>query len=194
MQVFPKLIATALIDENGFSSLNYRSARRFQRNESGRASRKVESTLADAAAMFRYGEMPSAKRLREIIRVMRINKLDNPALAILAGHICYRLGDLEQIVDMERYPIGRGNYTPYDFLLLTGRGNPTKQRKVVGAFPLMSPGWGLLTAAEFKVDPRLQPVVGKMAPSLWTMATPKAGRLLAKVISAPRRQKRLRKR
>jgi hypothetical protein len=181
---FPKLVATALIDENGFSSLNYRIARRFRPQESAQASRVIEETLADAAAMFRYGVMPSLERLREIIKVMRINKLDNPALAIIAGYICYRLGELKQIVDMERYAIGRGHHTPYDFLLLTGRGKPAKGREMVGAFPLMSPGWSLLAAAEFKVNPLLQRVVGGIAPSLWTMATPQAGKLLAKVISA----------
>jgi Caspase domain len=181
--VFPKLVATALIDNNGFSSLNYRIAKRFRPQELEPASREVEATLADAAAMFQYGVMPSVERLREIILVMRYNKLDNPALAIIAGHICYRLGDLGQIADMERYEIGRGRYTPYDFLLLTGRDKPAKGRKVVGAFPLMSQGWGLLAAAEFKVDPRLQRVFAGLAPSLWTMVTPQAGEVLAEVIS-----------
>ena len=37
---------------------------------------------------------------------------------------------------------------------------------------------GLLAVAEFKVDPRLQEVVRGLAPSLCTMATPKAGKVL----------------
>jgi hypothetical protein len=178
---FPGLVATALIDENGFSSLNYRIATGVQPSDP--ASREIEAMLADAAAMFRYGLMPSLERLREIILVMRKKKLDNPALAIIAGHICYRLGDIRQIADMERYSIGRGPYSPYDFRLLTGRNEVAKRRKVVGIFPLMSPSWSLLPVAEFKVDPRLKKVVGGLAPSLWTMATPKAGEVLAEVIS-----------
>jgi hypothetical protein len=93
---FPGLTATAVVDDNGFSSLNYRSARRFREPSLEAVSRETDGMLAES-------------------------KLDNPALAIVAAHICYRLGELEQIYDMENYPIGRGAYTPCDFLLLTGR-------------------------------------------------------------------------
>lgn len=134
--------------------------------------------------MFRHGVMPGLGRMREMIGLMRNHKLDNPALAIIAAHICYRLGDVEQIEDMERFEIGRGHYTPYDFLLLTGKKKPAAGRKVVGKFPLMSPSWGLLPAAEFEFDERLLKVVPALAPSLWTMATPRAGEILAQLLDA----------
>jgi hypothetical protein len=114
---------------------------------------------------------------------MRDSKFENPALAIVAAHICYRLGELEQIYDMEKYPIGLGPYTPYDFVLLTGRKEPAHSRKTVGKFPLLSPGWGLLPGAEFKVDKRLAKVVSGLIPSLWTFADPVAGRVLADIVS-----------
>jgi uncharacterized caspase-like protein len=183
MPAFPGLIATALIDDNGFSSLNYRPTRRFREYGSEPASLEIESALAQAAAMFRYGLMPPLGRVRQMIDVMRNAKLDNPALAIIAAHICYRLGDFKQIADMEKYQIGRGYYTPYDLLLLSGRKKPALGRKLVGAFPFMSPGWGILPAAEFKFDRRLLDVVGGLLPSLWTMANPTAGEKLAKLVS-----------
>jgi hypothetical protein len=180
--VFPRLIGTCLIDDNGFSSLNYRKAFRFRKPSSEPASRDLEGALAEAAAMFRYGLMPSRERVHKMISLMRNRKLDNPALAVIAAHICYRLGDLEQISGMENFEIGQGPYTPYDFLLLLGREKQKRYRKIVGEFPLMSQGWGLLPAAEFNFDRRLLTVIGGLVPSLWTMANPNAGAILADVV------------
>jgi hypothetical protein len=180
---FPSLVGIALIDENGFSSLNYRPARRFRQPESETNSPKIEAMLAESSAMFRHGVMPSLDRMRDMIELMRNYKLDNPALAVLAAHICYRLGDIDQILDMEQYKIGGGKYTPYDFLLLTGKRKPAAKRSIVGHFPVMSPSWGLLPVAEFNYDKRLLDVAAKLVPSLWTMATPAAGDFLAQLVS-----------
>jgi hypothetical protein len=172
-----------MVDDNGFSSLNYRTARRFRQKYMKATSREVERMLAEVSAMFRFGLMPTRKRLHTIIDCMRASKFENPALAIVAAHISYRLGELEQIYDMENYSIGGGAYTPYDFLLLTGRKEPAHHRRRVGQFPLLSPGWGLLPGAEFEVDTRLSNVVPGLAPSLWTFADPVAGRILADIVS-----------
>jgi hypothetical protein len=51
---FPGLIATAIIDDHGFSSLNYRTARRFRQNWMEAASRESEHMLAEVSAMFRF--------------------------------------------------------------------------------------------------------------------------------------------
>jgi Caspase domain len=182
--VFPGLIATALVDENGFSSLNYRVTRSLRTMELALVSRELESMLAEASAMFRFGLLPARDRLRQIVDRLRDGKFENPALAIVAAHICYRLGELEQIFDMEKFEIGRGPYTPYDFLLLTGRKKPARVRRTVGYFPLLSPAWGLLPVAEVEVDQRLQSVMRGLAPSLWTFANPDAGAVLAEIVEA----------
>jgi hypothetical protein len=181
--VFPGVIATAIIDDNGFSSLNYRTARRFRQHSMEAASREIEHMLAEVSAMFRFGLTPTTERLHTMIDRMRDSKFENPALAIVAAHVCYRLGEPEQIYDMENYPIGRGAYTPYDFLLLTGRTKPAHYRTTVGKFPLLSPGWELLPGAEFEVDKRLAGVVCGLIPSLWTFADPVAGSVLADIVS-----------
>jgi hypothetical protein len=180
---FPELVATAVIDENGFSSLNYRVARDFRSASDSASQGPIESALSRATAMFRYGMMPTLKEAQQMIQLMRNHKYDNPALAIIAAHICHRLGDLEQIIDMENYDIGRGSHTPYDLILLSGQQEPARMRKPVGVFPFLSRGWGLLSAAEFNVDQRLLGLVGGLAPSLWTMATPEVGLALAELIA-----------
>ncbi len=186
---FPELVATAVIDEYGFSSLNYRTARRFRSEQEYLSQGQIEAALAQAAAMFRYGMMPSFAGVGGMIALMRDHKYDNPALAIVAAHICHRLGDFEQITDMEKYEIGRGLYTPYDLVLLSGHEKPAGGRKLVGTFPFLSRGWGLLSAAEFQFDKRLLRVVGGLTPSLWTMANPDAGTILAELVS-PAAQRR----
>lgn len=182
---YPGLIATAMIDDNGFSSLSYRAARRFRDRWMDEQTRGLESISAEMSAMFRFGLMPPRERLLRIVDQMREIKFDNPAFAVLAAHICYRIGEDQQIYDMEHYPIGRGWYTPYDFLLLTGRKTPSNYRKLVGRFPLLSAGWGLLAGAEFELDERLSAVPSGLVPSLWTFADARAGALLADVIAEP---------
>jgi hypothetical protein len=135
------------------------------------------------ALMFRYGMMPSLEEVRRMIALMRNSKYENPALAIVAAHICHRLGDFEQITDIEQYDIGLGPYTPYDLVLLSGHKKPAGRRMLVGAFPFFSRGWGLLSAAEFKFDKKLLSVVSGLTPSLWTMANPDAGTILVDLIS-----------
>jgi hypothetical protein len=181
--IFPELIATAIVDENGFSSLNYRAARRFRAPFAAAIYRETEPMLAEVSAMFRFGLMPSPARLQAMIQKMRESKFENPALAVIAAHICYRLGDLSQIYEMENYPIGRGPYTPYDFLLLTGRKEPGPYRKTAGHFPILSSGWGLLPGAEFSVNQKLLVAARGLAPSLWTFADPTAGEVLLEIVS-----------
>jgi hypothetical protein len=175
--IFPGFVATALVDGNGFSSLNYRPA-----GEELHDPYPLEEVAAEMAAMFRHGIMIERRRLDQVIAAFRDGKAENPALAVLAAHICFRIGDLEQIADMQRWPIGGGSYTPYDFLLLTGEKKPMRRRMLAGDLPIMSPAWGLLPAAGFGVDNLVREAAGGAMPSLWTMVNAEAGEKLAEYL------------
>lgn len=112
-----------------------------------------------------------------------MRKSANPAFAILAAYVCQRIGELDQIEDMEYFDIGMGPYTPFDFLLLTGRERAASGRTLVGEYPLLSTGWSLLSLAEVSLDPRIAVVAVGVKPSLWTMLNAEAGALLASVIA-----------
>lgn len=178
--VFPYLIATALIDENGFSSLNYRMPHHVAPPDA--ESRALDEAVARGSAMFRRGVMPDQQELDRIIDVMRRNKARNPALAVLAAHICHRLGRFDSIADMENYEIGVGAYTPFDLVLLSGRAKPLPYRMLVGRFPFLSRGWGLLAGSDLAFDRRLPALACGITPSLWTMATPEVAGALAEMV------------
>jgi hypothetical protein len=179
LPVFPGLIAAVLIDEDGFSSLDYRPSRYWGAHDTP-AHGESGTILAHAAAMFRYGLMPSRQRAHEMIDTIRRNPTINPALAIVAAHVCLRLGDHQQIADIARH--GWEHFMPYDLHLLSAQVQPAGIRSVVGTFPFMSPSWALLSAGEVEFDERLLGMVGGLLPCLWTMANPVVGAQLAEFV------------
>lgn len=184
---FPRLTATAFIDEGGFSSLNYRIAENYKGSREPEEPR-VQELLAEASAMLRRGILQKTEHVSEMIALLRHQKMSNPAAAIVAAHICDRVGDLDQIADMQNYPIGGGRYTPYDLVLFSREGKPEQERLLIGRFPFLARGWGLLAAAEFEVDPRLLNVVSGLLPCVWTMANAKAGEILADITQERQQQ------
>jgi hypothetical protein len=184
--VFPGLIATALVDDDGFSSLNYRPSGQDILPHVQIEMEKADVAVTAAAAMFRFGRVPTYDQIREMIDLMRSPKAYNPALAIMAAYMCHRIGDFDQIADMQQYPIGLGSYTPFDLVLLSGEAGPRPGRLMISEFPLMSPGWGLLSTADVRFDERLVSVARGVRPSLWTMVDEKRGELLAELVAGRR--------
>jgi hypothetical protein len=168
---FPMRIATAHINDQGFSSLNYRPARRLLPNNAlDERSKQMEDALSEATAALLNGVLPTKARAQAIINTLRSDKQANPAFAIVAGHVCQRVGEWSAITDMEYYDIGGGAYTPYDLVLLTG--HLAAGRKLVGDCPLMSRGWALLPP---DTPAKITSLVRYITPSLWTMLGPGGG-------------------
>ena len=172
--IFQALRATALIDDNGFSSLNYRPA-----GSEVSALDPLEAELAEVAAMFRLGIMIDRQRLDVIIDQLRYGKAENPALAVIAAHICFRIGDFEQIGRHGEMANRRRCLHAIRFATFDGKTKPAANRTLVGDLPIMSPAWGLLPTAEFEVDNRVKAAAGGVALSLWTMVNAAAGQKLA---------------
>jgi hypothetical protein len=183
LPVFPGLIATALIDEHGFSSLNYRRIKVAASGEDENR-RFLDTALAEATALFRHGLTLPIERVREMIAIMRNHKLENPALAILAAYLSQRSGDLKQIDEMMLYPIGDGPYVPFDLTLLTDH-KGYSDADIVGSFPFMSLGWSLLQRDALP-DAKLQKLVMCLTPSMWTMVEKVGGEVLSELIAAGR--------
>ncbi len=183
--VYPGLIATLVIDDAGASSLNYRRSRNMQWGQTPDFEvREVESILSDVSSMLRHGAMPGEKRITQMVQFLRQRKDVNPALAVVAAHVCHRVGDFVTIKDMENYDIGMGHFSPFDLILLSGSFTPRSGRIQVGKFPFMSRGWGLLGAANFQIDARLFDASRGVGPSLWSMANPEAGEILAEIVQS----------
>jgi hypothetical protein len=170
---FPRRVATVIVGEQGFSSLNYRTARRYL-PPSGLDDRiiQMEAALAEATAALLHGVLPSTERMQTIVGTLRVDKSANPALAIIAAHICQRMGDWDTIRDLQHCEIGGGSYMPYDLVLLAPR-SADPHRVVVGDFPLMSRGWALLPPDETPTE--LSELGRYITPSLWTMVNPEGG-------------------
>lgn len=177
LAAFPQRIATARIDAQGFSALNYRPPRRLQPDAPDARGRTLEAALAEATAALLTGALPERARIDEMVDTLRSDKQTNPALAIIAAHICQRIGALGPVREMASFhDIGGGPFTPYDVALIAAE-PLLAGRVVVGVCPLMSRGWALPLEG-----PALQAASRCVAPSLWTLLRPEGAAPLKPLI------------
>lgn len=181
--VYPRLIATLVVDDHGVSNVNYQPSL-YTPSYVGPGPSVSAAMLAEVSAMLRHGQMPEEWRVQQMVSQLRDGKDDNPALAILAAHLCQRIGDVTNIREMQYFPIGLGAHTPFDLLLLSG--SRTASRTVVGQFPFLARGWALLRPEVPWVDSRLLAAAENIAPSLWTLAEPTAAEIMLDVMQIER--------
>jgi hypothetical protein len=183
--LFPGFTGTLIVTSRGVEHLAYEPSRNDEgwrvMNDAKVDPSALREATARAALAVRSGRFEVALDHAEgLARQLRMFKLANPALGVLAAYAYDRAGRTDEVRDMCNWFLDAGQVVPHDVAFLADAlGRPGI--RVAPAYPLLTQGWAYLDRE--RIHPALREARRSLAPSLWASPGGEGAEALARAIS-----------